>query len=109
MVYCCHLCNSYKGDHWNPSGAERVLHPLNDDATNHVATNADATLSGITQTGIFHIELLHLNRAPLTAYRTRRIALSQNNATIAKLSAEMVAVHDLLQQVLKQIPGRKPE
>ena len=72
LVYCCHACNSYKGDYWNPGAEQRILHPLNDDLSLHVMETEMYQLRGVTPTGIFHIEQLHLNRAPLIAYRHRR-------------------------------------
>lgn len=75
LVYCCHACNEHKGNHWNPSGAERILHPLQDDSSAHYVEHGDFTLSAFTDTGNFHIARLQLNRPALIANRRRRQAV----------------------------------
>lgn len=72
LVYCCHACNSYKGDYWNPGAEQRLLHPLNDELSLHLTETEMYQLRGLTVTGSFHIAQLHLNRAPLIAYRHRQ-------------------------------------
>ena len=43
-VYCCHPCNEFKGDYWNPNSAQRILHPLRDSIDSHVVEQDDGTL-----------------------------------------------------------------
>src|SRR4029077_8353096 len=68
-VYCCHACNEFKGDFWQPDSPQRLLHPIRDDLTAHMAEGADGARQPLSDTGAFHIEALHLNRPQLVAYR----------------------------------------
>ena len=61
-VYCCHACNEFKGDHWQPDSPRRILHPLRDATAPHLVEEEDGTVRALTETGAFHIERLHLNR-----------------------------------------------
>src|SRR5207249_7158718 len=69
LVYCCHACNEYKGDFYQPDAVERLLHPLRDTLSQHIVERDDGTLRALTPTGAFHIEQLHLNRPTLIAHR----------------------------------------
>jgi len=71
-VYCCHACNEFKGDHWQPESPRRILHPLHDDLSAYIVEEADGMLRGLTETGTFHIQRLHLNRPQLIAHRLAR-------------------------------------
>jgi hypothetical protein len=73
LVYCCSACNSYKGEFWAPDSEQRLLHPREDDLSPHVTQTETYQMRGLTATGRFHIEQLHLNRAPLIAYRRRQV------------------------------------
>jgi hypothetical protein len=84
-VYCCHACNEFKGDSWNPDSARRVLHPLRDDPAVHMAEQDDGTLQALSETGAFHIERLHLNRRQLVAYRHERRLVDAAHQTQARL------------------------
>jgi hypothetical protein len=68
-VYSCFTCNNHKSDVWAPDSLQRVLHPLDDPVSEHLAQRPDGTLMGLTETGRFHIEQLQLNRPPLVARR----------------------------------------
>lgn len=68
-VYCCHVCNEYKGNYWQPNAVCRILHPLNDVIDDNIRLSSDGTLIGLTETGAFHIEHLRLNRAALVVHR----------------------------------------
>jgi hypothetical protein len=72
QVYCCFTCNSFKGDVWAPHSPGRILHPLHDPLSEHLAERPDGTLEGLTETGRFHITRLHLNRPALVAHRLAR-------------------------------------
>jgi 5-methylcytosine-specific restriction endonuclease McrA len=41
-VYCCHACNEFKGDLWQPGSTGRILHPLQDDLTVLSSSNLTA-------------------------------------------------------------------
>ena len=71
-VYCCHACNEFKGDYWEPVSVQQILHPFRNNLADHVTEEPDGTLRGLTATGAFHIERLHLNRGPLVALRKER-------------------------------------
>src|SRR5437870_9904120 len=64
-VYCCHACNEFKGDCWQPNSPRRILHPLRDEMARHMVEKEDGTLEALSATGTFHIERLHLNRRQL--------------------------------------------
>lgn len=74
-VYCCHACNEFKGDHWEPISHRRLLHPERDDLSSHIIEGDDEMLLPLTETGVFHVEHLRLNRPALLAHRreTRRL------------------------------------
>src|SRR5438477_10335087 len=71
-VYCCHACNEFKGNWWQPDSPNRILHPSHDESAAHFVKQEDGTLRALTETGLFHIERLHLNRRQLVAYRLER-------------------------------------
>jgi HNH endonuclease len=71
-VYCCHACNEFEGDYWQPDSQRRILHPLRDALAANLVEEDDGTLRAMTETGAFHIERLHLNRRQLVAYRRER-------------------------------------
>jgi hypothetical protein len=110
-VYCCHACNEYKGDYWQPDNPKRILHPLHDDLTAHVAERDDGTLAGLTASGAFHIQRLRLNRERLVANRRRRrlyAALRQAQATIVEqLAHEDQALHSLA-EALRELGREDP-
>src|SRR5947209_13969179 len=71
-VYCCHACNEFKGDFWQPDSSLRLLHPFRDKMASHLIEESDGVLRGLTETGAFHIEKLHLNREALVEGRKER-------------------------------------
>jgi HNH endonuclease len=84
-VYCCHACNEFKGDFWQPNSPRRILHPFRDDIAAHVIDQEDGTLKGLSEKGAFHIERLHLNRPQLVSYRRERRLLEIARQTQASL------------------------
>ena len=72
LVYCCHACNEYKADLWNPTGEHRILHPLLDSLPEHLEESEEGVLTAHTETGRFYIARLRLNRPQLIASRTKR-------------------------------------
>ena len=69
LVYCCHACNEYKGNYYQPQASERILHPLRENVSEHILEQEDGTLYTLTPTGAFHIAQLRLNRPALIAHR----------------------------------------
>jgi len=51
LVYCCTTCNRHKGDFWNESEPERLLHPLLDDLSVHIYEQENGFLVGLTSRG----------------------------------------------------------
>ena len=74
LVYCCHACNGFKGELWNPdpNAVLRLLHPLHDNCDEHFVESETGELVSLTETAIFHIETLHLNRPQLVGHRQRQ-------------------------------------
>jgi uncharacterized protein (TIGR02646 family) len=74
LVYCCHACNGFKGEFWNPDpqAVHRLIHPLRDRPEDHFVESETGELIARTETGRFHIETLHLNRPQLIGYRQRQ-------------------------------------
>src|SRR6266581_2254378 len=52
-VYCCHACNEFKGDVWQPNSLQRILHPLRDELAAHLIEQEDGTLRALSATGAF--------------------------------------------------------
>lgn len=72
LVYACTACNRFKGDYAPTRDAPetlRLLRPLRDDMSAHIAEAANGRLLGLTPRGWFHIQRLHLNRAQLIERR----------------------------------------
>ena len=79
LVYCCHACNEFKGDHWKTEPDLRLLQPLIDDLTLHYQEREDGTLAALTERGANHLQALHLNRPQLIAYRLEQKAIARSN------------------------------
>jgi hypothetical protein len=105
LVYCCHACNEFKGDWWNPTNAERLLHPLSEDSHTHFVEREDFTLESLTATGAFHITRLHLNRPQLIASRRKR-RLEEN---YQRLTERHQRALDLVERLISQLDQIKPE
>ena len=91
-VYCCHACNEFKGNYWQPDSARRILHPFRDDLTIHYVERDDGALQGLSETGTFHIERLHLNRKQLVEHRYERRLLAIATALEERQLAEVAAL-----------------
>jgi hypothetical protein len=102
-VYCCHACNEFKGDVWQPNVPQRILHPLQDDLAAHLIEDADGTLRALTATGTFHIETLHLNRAQLVAYRVERRLLEAARQNHGRLLERLQRLEDEVQSLSAQL------
>ena len=101
-VYCCHACNEFKGDCWQPDSSQRILHPFRDDVATHTVEQEDGTLRAISETGAFHIERLHLNRGPLVAYRRERRLLEAAHLTQARLLERLRRLEQQVQTLIVQ-------
>ena len=102
-VYCCHACNEFKGDTWQPNSPERILHPLQDSLAAHIVEREDGMLQGLSVTGAFHIQRLHLNRAQLVAYRRQRRLLEAARQTRARLLETLRQLEEQVQTLATQL------
>ncbi len=102
-VYCCHACNEFKGDFWQPDSPRRILHPLRDDLAAHLVELKDGTLRALSETGAFHIERLHLNRRPLVAYRSERRLLEATRQAQVSLLTRLRHLEEQVQSLSAQL------
>jgi hypothetical protein len=110
-VYCCHACNEFKGDFWQPDAAGRVLHPLRDDMRSHLVEQEDGTLKALSEAGAFHLRRLHLNRQQLAAYRHARRLLEAARQTQARLLDQLQQLERRVQSLtarLEQLERGEP-
>lgn len=112
LVYCCHACNEFKGDHWQPDSPQRLLHPQRDNLSGHVALSDDGTMHGLTETGTFHIRRLQLNRPALVAHRLEewlleadRVAYRAVVTRLADLEEQLTALQGELEAVKAPPPA----
>lgn len=99
LVYCCIHCNQYKRDYWPTLPSQPHLwNPRVDAASTHLLLAEDGTIQPLTLTGSFTIQLLHLNRPALIAYRQKRQQETVQIVTITQLR-ELTQVY---QQLLEQ-------
>lgn len=103
LVYCCHACNEFKGDFWQPSSPRRILHPLKDDLAAHLIEREDGTLHALSETGAFHIARLHLNREQLVAYRYERRLLEVAHESQARLLARLRQLEEQVKNLTTQL------
>jgi HNH endonuclease len=103
LVYCCHACNEFKADDWQPESLRRLLHPLQDDPAEHLALSEDGSLRGLTETGSFHIQRLHLNRPALAARRARELRLQTAHAAQRRMVQQLTDLQGELDQLKSQI------
>lgn len=102
-VYCCHACNEFKGDYWQPDSPQRILHPLQDDLAEHIVEQEDGALVGLTETGTFHIECLRLNRASLVAHRLRERQIAAERAEQHALYQRLQDLEQRLRETLERL------
>ena len=81
LVYCCHACNEFKGDYWQPASAHRILHPLRDNQSEHFVLTGEDVLHPLMETGAFHMQRLDLNRNELILHRREQRVLDEDRAT----------------------------
>jgi hypothetical protein len=102
-VYCCHACNEFKGDFWQPNSPHRILRPFRDGIAAHIVEQEDGELRALTETGAFHIERLHLNRQQLIAYRRERRLLAAARQKHARLLERLQQLEDQVQTLTDQL------
>lgn len=102
-VYCCHPCNEFKGDCWQPDSSQRILHPLRDAVSSHVVEQEDGSLRAFSEAGVFHIARLHLNRPQLIAYRRERRLLEFSRETQAGLLQRLASLEEQLRTLTSSL------
>jgi hypothetical protein len=102
-VYACIVCNDFKGNHWQPETARRILHPLHDPLTEHINENTDGVLVPLTETGRFHIERLRLNRPQLLEQRRRNRELGDLRQRLVQLEEENGALRRHIEAIEEQL------
>jgi hypothetical protein len=105
LVYCCHACNAYKGNYYQPDSAERILHPRRDNLSEHLLEQPDGTLRPLTPTGAFHIEQLHLNRPALVAHRLAERQLQVERRELLALRQRLAELRRQEEEVRRQEEG----
>ena len=103
LVYCCHACNEFKGDFWQPTLSRRILHPLKDDLASHLIEREDGTLQALSETGAFHIEKLHLNRPQLIEYRHKQRRLEAARQAQARLLQRLQRLEEQVKAITTQL------
>ncbi len=112
LVYCCPRCNQHKGAYWHEIHAPhiRLLHPLDDELTQHLSEQQDAQLLGQTSEGVFYIERLHLNRPQLVAHRyqkreiQRRLhKINELQENLRDLRHQMALAYSIFQETMDEI------
>ncbi len=109
LVYCCHACNEFKGDYWQPDSVERILHPQRDDLREHIAEDENGLLRGLSQTGSFHIRHLKLNRPALVSYRRERRLLAAEREQQARMAERLLRLERQINHLTKQVERLKGE
>ncbi|WP_184198745.1 HNH endonuclease [Armatimonas rosea] len=108
LVYCCHACNEFKSDYWNPDSSQRILNPRHDDMSFHLRENDNAELEGLTETGIFHLTRLQLNRSALLLQRQIRRRQQQWEARMLAVEARLATAEaQLARQRRRQRRSRR--
>lgn len=79
LVYSCHTCNEFKCDYWKIEPDFHLLHPLLDNRALHYRRQDDGKRYAMTERVANHMNVLHLNRPELVAFRLEQseIALLQ--------------------------------
>lgn len=98
-IYCCHACNEHKQDYWRPDSPRRILHPLQDDITEHITEKTDGMLLAQSETGAFHIQRLHLNRPQLVMQRLRRQRAEEDKRNRERMLSHLSLLTQLMSQM----------
>jgi hypothetical protein len=102
-VYCCHACNEFKGDYWQPRSSKRILHPLRDSLAAHLVEHEDGMLCGLSKTGTFHIEKLQLNRPQLVNHRRHRRLLEAARQAQVRAFESLKQLEEQLETLAAQV------
>jgi hypothetical protein len=108
LVYSCHACNEFKGDFWS-RGSPQILHPLEDDLSQHFLEAAEGTLLPLTASGSLHIERLRLNRPQLVEFRLERRQLEAARQAEKRLLDRLSSLDLKLKIALEEIERLKHE
>lgn len=102
LTHCCFRCNGYKGDYWPATPADRPLwNPRQEPAKNHLLLLADGLPHPITPTGSFTIELLHLNRPQLAAFRLHRLQQTNDSHRLDRLESRLKMFEQIQEQQME--------
>jgi hypothetical protein len=102
LIYACSACNRFKADYWpqeDDSDSFYLLHPADDDMTDHLVLVNDGRLVGQTPRGWFHIQWLHLNRPPLIGWRLSQ----QKEATLLAIVEDAETTRYRLQARIREL------
>jgi hypothetical protein len=103
LIYSCHACNEFKGDYWQPASAQRILHPVLDDLSQHIAEQPDGVLQALSETGLFHIRKLRLNRAGLVAHRQQRRLTVTAHEEQVEVSQRMLRLEERVRELGERV------
>ena len=99
LVYACHACNEFKGEYWTEDSGTRLLHPLTDNLTEHVAEETNGKLRALTVLGQVYLDQLQLNRSALVEHRRERQRLSRIESRLAEMT---MTLRDILSEIKKK-------
>ena len=108
LVYCCHACNEFKGDYWQTELDISLLNPLLDFIVAHCRLQEEGTLVGLTERGRNHLQVLHLNRPELVAFRLEQqeiALLRQRNQELRQMLEVAMKINQHLETELEQQTG----
>jgi hypothetical protein len=108
QVYCCHACNEFKSDYWEPDSPRRLLHPLRDSIEFHIREDAESFLRPLTETGAFHIERLRLNRPQLVEYRRERRLWEAARKTQSQLTQLLSDLNQWVRRTIAELESLGP-
>ncbi len=109
LVYCCHACNEFKGDYWQPNSPRRILHPLRDNIAAHVALTNEDTLASLTETGEFHIRKLRLNRSELIEHRRDLRSREQERLEQQAVLNRLTRMEQRIEMLQKRVASNRIE
>lgn len=109
LVYCCHACNEFKGDYWQPASTNRILHPLRDNVAEHLIVTGEDTLRPLTATGAFHIQRLHLNRSELVLHRREQRTLDEDRVMQQATLNRLLLLEHRVEVLQTQVAEHRPK
>lgn len=99
LVYACHACNEFKGEYWSENDESRLLHPLIDDLSLHIAEETDGTLRPLTELARIYLEQLQLNRPALVKNRVEQHRLARIETRLAEM---IQTLQDILSEIKRK-------